>query len=68
MLRHRLGSLAQLAQAAYRTVNAVISARLQQMALEQRVLYHGADFLSGFVKRFPSFRGKLAESWDAYSI
>ncbi len=51
-----------------RAANAAFSARLQQFASDQKALYHGADLLPGFMKRFPWFRGRLAESWHACSI
>ncbi len=52
----------------HRAVNAVLTARLQQVAVGQTALRRGADLLSGFMKRFPRCRGRLAEAWHAYSV
>ena len=67
--RHRLGSLRALSQSDDRAVNAVLTARLQQMANDQLPLSHGADLISAFMKkRFPWFRGRMAESWHSFAV
>ena len=68
LLRHRMGSLQALSQADDRSVNAVLTARLQQMANDQLPLSHGADLVSAFMKRFPWFRGRMAESWHSFAV
>ena len=49
-------------------MNAVLSARLQDLASRHEALYKGGDLLSAVMNRFPWFRGKLAEAWHAYSV
>ncbi len=45
-----------------------LTARLQQMAVDQTALHGGDDLHSGFPQRFPCCRGRLAEAWQAYSV
>ena len=66
--RRRLGSLAELSMADDKAVNAVLAVHLQQLAADHVALYKGGDLLSGFLKRFPWYRGRSSEAWRAFAI
>jgi hypothetical protein len=68
MSQHGLGSLDDLARADDRAVNAVLAARLQDLAARHEALYKGGDLLSAVMNKFPWLRGKLAEAWHSYSV
>ncbi|MBM4022198.1 MAG: hypothetical protein FJ284_08145 [Planctomycetes bacterium] len=68
MGQHRLGNLASLSTSDERVVNAVLAARLQQLAAENAAVYRGGDLLSGFLRRYPWYRGRLAEAWHSFAV
>ena len=65
---HSLPGFEAIADMDLKTVNAILCARLQQMALEQQPITYGGELLAAVMKRYTWLRGKLSESWHAQSV